>query len=254
MICKLGLDVEFGCRKRGQFIPAHDVFSREIGTTGIIGLDGHPQTGELRPGASTNLIEVVTNMYAAFKYVSDILAENDVTLHAGQWRDNKALGGHIHFGIGEDNTSRRTAMIPYLDHFLDKIVSNKTDNVAEKRLRIERGYGGLRQVRSKPYGFEYRTPGSFIHNPQLSMVYLTLAKLSSIVSIDREFSASKYPLSNSVYDNARALFDEAVGAMARNSITEDIDDCLLGLDVIKDVFKRTPSINWEDNILTNWRG
>lgn len=252
MIPKIGLDIEFGVRKSGQFMPAHDVFSREIGTSGIIGLDGHPQTGELRPDASTNLVEVVTNMYAAFKYVNDIFVENDITLHAGQWRDNKALGGHVHFGIGEDNTSRRSATIPYLDHFLDKIVSNKTDDVLEKRLRIERGYGGLSQVRSKPYGFEYRTPGSFIHNPQLSMVYLTLAKLSSIAAMDRPFDASKYPTSRGVYTNARALFDEAVGALSRNGITEDIDDCLLGLDVIKDVFKRSPSINWEDNLLENW--
>ena len=253
MICKIGLDIEFGCRQRGQFIPAHDVFSREIGTSGTIGLDGHPMTGELRPDASTNLVEVVTNMYAAFKYVNDIFVENDITLHAGQWRDGKAIGGHVHFGIGEDNISRRTAMVPYLDHFLDTIVSSKTDNMAEKRERINRGYGGLSQIRSKPYGFEYRTPGSFIHNPQLSMIYLTLSKLASIAAIDKPFSVSKYPTSNSVYDNSRALFDDAVDVMARNNIAGDIDDCLLGLDVIKDIFKRTPSINWEDNILDNWR-
>ena len=155
--------------------------------------------------------------------------------------------------MGGENIGRRNAIVPYLDHFLDKIVSNKTDDMSEKRLRRERGYGHLSETRSKPYGFEYRTPGSFIHNPQLSMVYLTLSKLASIASIDREFSASKYPTSNSVYDNSRLLFDEAVGAMARNSITGDIDDCLLGLDVIKDVFKRAPIINWEDNILDNWR-
>ena len=254
MICKIGLDIEFGVRKNGQFMPAHDVFSREIGTSGTIGLDGHPQTGELRPDASTNLVEVVTNMYAAFKYVNDIFVENHITLHAGQWRDGKAIGGHVHFGIGEANIGRRSAIVPYLDHFLDKIVSNKTDDAAEKRLRIERGYGELSAIRSKPYGFEYRTPGSFIHNPQLSMVYLTLSKLSSIAAIDRPFSASKYPTSRDVYTNARELFDEAVGVMARNNITEDIDDCLLGLDVIKDVFKRTPSINWEDNILGHWSG
>ena len=253
MICKIGLDVEGGCRRRGEFMPAYELFSREISIDSTIGLDGHPSTLEVRPAASTNIIEVITNIYSALKYVTDICNGHSVTIHAGQWRDQKAIGSHVHFGVGGENIGRRNTIVPYLDHFLDTIVSNKTDDMEEKRLRLERGYGERSSTRSKPYGFEYRTPGSFIHNPQLSMVYLTLSKLSSIAAIDRSFSASKYPTSNSVYDNSRLLFDEAVGAMARNNITEDIDDCLLGLDVIKDVFKRTPSINWEDNILDNWR-
>lgn len=253
MLCKLGMDVELVCNKDGEYIPAHEIFSREIGTSGRFGLDGSPRISEMRPAESENIIELVTNIYTAFKYVDDLFTENRVTLHAGHYKSGQSIGCHVHFGIGEDNIGRRNAIVPYLDHFLDKIVSNKTDNMEEKRLRLNSGYGELSAVRSKPYGFEYRTPGSFIHNPQLSMVYLTLAKLSSIAAIDRPFSASKYPTSNDVYDNARLLFDEAVGAMARTNIPEDIDDCLLGLDVIKDVFKRAPSINWEDNILDNWR-
>ena len=253
MLSKIGADVEVGFRKNGEFIPAYEIFSRDIGITAPFSLDGHPSTGEIRPAPSTNIVEVVTNIYTALNCFTDIFNENAVSVHAGQWRDGKSLGFHVHFGIGEENIGRRNTIVPYLDHFLDTIVSNKTDNMEEKRLRLERGYGERSSTRSKPYGFEYRTPGSFIHNPQLSMVYLTLSKLSSIAAIDRSFSASKYPTSNSVYDNSRLLFDEAVGAMARNNITEDIDDCLLGLDVIKDVFKRTPSINWEDNILDNWR-
>lgn len=254
MIPKIGLDIEFGLRQRGQFIPANAVFSREIGTTGRIGLDGHPQTGELRPDASTNIVEVVTNMYAAFKYVMNVLDDNDITLHGGQVRDGKALGGHIHFGIGEENIGRQDSIVRYLDFFLDNIVSNATDNAAEKRERHRIGYGHPSSVRSKPYGFEYRTPGSFIYSPELSMVYLTVAKLSSIVSVDRPFDSSKYPLARGVYDNIRALFDEAVGTMSRQDVTTDIDDCLLGLDIIKRMFSSAPTINWEGNILDNWRG
>lgn len=257
MICKIGLDVEAGCRRRGEFIPAYDVFSRSIGTSGRIGLDGHPATLEARPDASTNIIEVVTNIYTAFNCFDELFIENDITIHVGHWQDNKPLGGHIHFGIGPDNITHRNEIVKYLNFFLDKLISPATDNLDEKRLRRDRGYGGTSDIRSKPYGFEYRTPGSFIHNPELTMVYFTIAKLASIAASDTSFDSSKYTVSKSIYDNVAALFEEATETMGRQGIRDDITDCVLGVSIIKRMFRGIEivvPINWEDNILDNWRG
>ena len=72
MLVKIGFDGELVCRKDGEYIEAHNIFSRSIGTSGRFGLDGSPRIAEVRPDASTNIIKVVTNIYTAFKYVDDI--------------------------------------------------------------------------------------------------------------------------------------------------------------------------------------
>ena len=257
MLHKIGADVEVGLRKDGEFIPAYDVFSRSIGTTGIFGLDGHPATSELRPAPSTNIIEVVTNIYTALNCFTDIFDENGITVHAGHWQDSKPLGFHIHFGIGEDSITHRNEITTYLNFFLDTLISPATDNMEEKRLRRDRGYGRTSDIRSKPYGFEYRTPGSFIHNPELTMIYFTIAKLASIVASDTPFDSSRYTTTKSINDNVVALFDAATASMERQGIRDDIADCVLGMSIIKCMFSGvsiiTP-INWNDNILDNWRG
>ena len=257
MLAKIGFDGELVCRKDGEYIEAHNIFSRSIGTSGRFGLDGSPRISELRPDASINIIEVVTNIYTALNVFRDIFEENNVTFHAGHYKHGQAIGNHIHFGCGQDNISHRDRIVSYLNFFVDKLLSPATDDEEEVRLRRARGYGGLSDVRSKPYGFEYRTPGSFIHNPELTMVYFTIAKLVSIAASEGNFIPSNYRTSEGVYNNAVTLFDEANTVLTNQGITEDISDCVLGMAIIKRMFSGTSiitPINWEDNILDNWGG
>ena len=257
MLSKIGLDVELVCNKDGEYIPAHNIFSRSIGTSGQFGLDGSPRISEMRPNASENIIEVVTNIYTALKYVDDLFTENNVTLHSGHYKSGQAIGSHIHFGNGEENIAHRNEIVKYLNFFLDELISPATDNMEEKAHRRNSGYGRLGDIRSKPYGFEYRTPGSFIHNPELTMVYFTIAKLASIAASDTPFDFSKYTTTKSINDNVVALFDAATASMGRQGIRDDIADCVLGMSIIKRMFRGadiiTP-VNWNDNILDNWRG
>ena len=160
---KVGLDPEFLLFDRhGGFVPARDIFGS--GSTGEdVGVDECDNTGELRPqeGTPAKVIKNTTNLLAKLgsKIKSrELLVYAGASAYTDDDYEDVPLGGHIHFNV------------PYCEDFveaLDAFIGVPMLRMADSDRRDDDEYGELSAWESKPYGFEYRTPPSFIGKPDL---------------------------------------------------------------------------------------
>jgi len=197
------------------------------------GTDGDSHIAEIRPGISDNPVELVGKIRKV------MLSKNDIKhliWRAGHYVDGHPIGGHIHISYREN--------VNMLVNNLDAVVMALSDvfddkNQVERRKRT--GYGGNGLYHTKEYGLEYRSPGSWLINPALSLVYLTLSKLVTLMTIkgftfsveERRKGPKKLLL------NFYRSFD---------SIPED---CKKGLEVLNNMIDK--KINWLADIKGNWR-
>jgi len=146
------------------------------------GVDGHVFIAELRPPPAVHPRDLVAQ-------IKDVLASRaeqlkDYKWLAGPWIQKKPLGGHIHFGV------------PLEDHFADALnhqfapllaLSEPAELAALRRttkpsaigLHSSTGdnpYGMLGDIRKKTWGFECRTPGSYIVTPGVTLGLITAGK------------------------------------------------------------------------------
>ena len=160
---KVGLDPEFLLFDRhGGFVPARDIFGRSS-TGDEVGVDECDNTGELRPKEGTpakvikNTTDLLTKLGSKIK-ARELLVYAGVSTYADDNYEDIPLGGHIHFNI------------PYCEDFveaLDAFIGVPMLRMADSDRREDDAYGELSEWESKPYGFEYRTPPSFIGKPDL---------------------------------------------------------------------------------------
>jgi hypothetical protein len=159
---KLGLDPEFLITQNGELTSAHlllgTVKEGQIGTDGI--KEGYREIGELRPdpGTPEELVSNVKKLYQSLNVILKVKANEYKVFAGGGRRHNFSLGGHIHFNIPSD-----IGLTQLLDDFIGKTLQSLEGAGRPQR----RDYGRLSDVRAKPYGFEYRTPPSFIGKPDL---------------------------------------------------------------------------------------
>lgn len=168
----IGCDPELICRRNGQFVPANKFFK----SNSSFGLDGSDSVAEIRPGFSESPIDITAKIYQILDYGHSKVS--DLELFAGHYQNNYAIGGHTHFSVQPD-----PAVLDGLDIVLGSL-SNCIDDKEQRHKRERSGYGKKSSVRRKPYGFEYRTPGSFLFSPSVTLVHLTLAKLTVIGVIE----------------------------------------------------------------------
>lgn len=203
---QLGTDPEFvflgpkGLIAASDYFPAQDNNSHN---NPEIGGDGHPATVELRPPPRTSPSEVVGE-------ISRILAENWQVVPAGlAWRagshcEGKTLGGHLHFGAdpGADPLRIQDNILTALDGVLAQFMSLLEDPT-EALMRRATRYGKPSDVRDKPWGFEYRTPASFIVSPEISIGVLALGK----AILHEEFIEGPSSIQNLRGSRFRAVYD-----------------------------------------------
>ena len=164
---KIGLDPEFLLfNKYDEFVSADEILDRGSYTSEV-GIDQDCETGELRPPAGTPS-EMMRTFTRLLRELHKEVKGNKLSVFAGAGRkfpdedgDNYtiSLGGHIHFNL--HNSARVLSEI--LDDFIGKPML-KMANSDRKRFG---SYGRLTDYETKPYGFEYRTPPSFIGKPDL---------------------------------------------------------------------------------------
>lgn len=178
----LGADPEFCCvNSKGTLIKA----SNWTSTTSRFGRDANEWVFELRPECSANPADIVKDIKTIF---------NDAVLNEPQYLQWKWIsgsshkkfpfGGHIHFGINKKIISAKDACSQFLDHYLGLItllLEDKEQAIARRQYNITPGgntvaYGRASDFREKPYGFEYRTPSSWISSPYIALGILSLAK------------------------------------------------------------------------------
>ena len=168
---RLGADPEFELHRHGKPFPANGVL-RGVGTP--LGVDGSMHTGELRPclNGGGRVDAVFYRDSKAGDGVSSLLdqlaSKLDETFEVfGGSGCHRPLGGHIHSsGIEEDDT---------LLNLLDQFIAIPLNEVSNTRIRHSAGYAYLGETRLQPWGFEYRSPCSWLSTPDLTRGVLSIA-------------------------------------------------------------------------------
>lgn len=177
---KIGADPEFmiANSKNGKMVPASEFFPRE----GLFGCDNiripsrqQRPVAELRPKPDTSPTAVHNNIKQALELANKKVPYKNIKWLAGsQPFSGFSIGGHIHFS----NFPLNNQSLRVLDNYLGLPVFLIENQATAVKRRIK--YGRLGDYRMKEYGgFEYRTPGSWLISPEITMAVLCLAKIVS---------------------------------------------------------------------------
>jgi len=153
------------------------------------GVDGHRYIAELRPEPAISPKELTDNIRRTLAFGNPVIRQ--FTWLSGAFKFQKPLGGHIHFGGITFNHAIATA----LDRYLPILLSHTEPREEAILRRTTNFYGGkpyglLGDFRDKSWGFEYRTPSSFIVTPAITRGILTAAK--AIVLEELESGSQSY--------------------------------------------------------------
>lgn len=170
----IGADPEFICTKGNSIIRADDWvgdFNNED-----FGADGNHVTFELRPAPSVNPLDVVNNIHDIF--VRKVIEQPQFlrfNWHAGSWYKRHPLGGHVHFGI-MDNEFQHSQAVNVLDNYvgLISLLLEKKDDAIKRRNDT---YGHMGCQRPQDWGFEYRPMSSWLSSPYVASSLLCLSKV-----------------------------------------------------------------------------
>lgn len=224
----LGCDPELICRKNGSFVPAHNYFK----SNSSFGLDGCDSVAEIRPGYSESPIDLTAKIYQVLEYGHEKYP--DLEFFAGHCVDDRPIGGHTHFGLEPD-----TKIIEALDVVLGSF-STCVDDKNQRARRERTGYGKKGAYRRQPHGFEYRTPGSFLLSPSITLIHFTLAKLAVIGVLEDNIDFADLKGTQHSCTFLKKL-------KQLPTIPEDCQEGLKELDLL--IGKK---VNWNQDILPNW--
>lgn len=195
----LGADPEFCCiNTRGQLVRSSDYTSKNAG----FGRDDNQWVFEAHPEPDTEPRNIHANISKIFK---DALSHS----HFAKWKwisgssyKNLPFGGHIHFGISNKIISAADACSDYLDHYVGLItllLEDKAQAIARRKYNLTPGghevhYGLASDFREKKYGFEYRTPSSWLSSPKVALGILCLSKvvMYEVVNNRKSFTFDYY--------------------------------------------------------------
>jgi len=212
------------------------------------GCDGHSSTAELRPDASSDTREVVSNIGSLLLGFKETFPE--YSLKAGGIIGGESIGGHIHIGGG---------LYPELQSKLD-IVFEALSHVFEPRAQVEQrrrgSYGRRKEFRRKSWGIEFRTPISWMLSPFHSLLYLGTAKLLTQcrdLDIDTIWKDLRGTSDSMTLTRGKALLQEVFAyfsAHANEYINED--EIIDIVDSFQYLIENGASFSWDNNILDYW--
>ncbi|HEX6989473.1 MAG TPA: hypothetical protein VF282_08390 [Bacillota bacterium] len=177
----IGADPEFMLvhRRTRRLIVASYYLRKE----GALGLDNQRLTGsrsrrpiaEVRPRPAAEPEQVVQRIRRLLRRMPRRLRRGNVRWCAGSGpRGNYPIGGHIHFS----GLPLTAGLVRALDTYLALPLAMVEDPRRARRRR--RRYGFLSEVREKSWGFEYRTPPSWLVTPGYARAVLALTKLIAL--------------------------------------------------------------------------
>ncbi len=193
---RVGSDAEFLCLD--GYDEVVNSSSYDASYNSCFGADGNGVLFEARPEPSKNPLEVVYNIQDIFfRQIITNQKFNNFKWIAGSYYCGYPLGGHIHFGLkGKIGMGESSS---YLDNYLGSIsilLEKKNDGL----YRRSSGYGRISDCRNQPYGFEYRTPSSWLVSPYISAAFLCLAKTIMFeVLNNKKFKFNTYVDSRNFY-------------------------------------------------------
>lgn len=181
---------------------------------------------ELRPRPSTNSLEVTVNIMDLLKQTAHhvetrskkLLRFGSVSMVAASYRDNRAAGFHVHFGLPtlllRDEPSYKQ-QLKNIVHILDYYVGIPSiipegEEDSKRRCNKTSSYGTPGDFRSDMMTLEYRVPGGhLLRHPVLTNGLLSISRvvmkdiLSRIKSYTNEFSR---PFNTGNYEDLRKLY------------------------------------------------
>jgi hypothetical protein len=170
----IGADPEFICTTASNsVICAEEFCGNNINES--FGCDGNGVLFEVRPTPSKNPLAVLGNIHKIFS--NQVLKHPEFLKYnwmAGSYCSGYPMGGHIHFGV-KNYIADYQRVVTILDNYVGAL-SVLIDSPELSSSRRAKGYGSMGDYRTQPYGFEYRTPGSWLSSPYVSAVMLCLAK------------------------------------------------------------------------------
>jgi|GEM_PF-3244896 len=191
----IGCDPEFILVQDGRHINCN---IQHNCTHGNIGSDHGGRVGELRPKHGTPA-EVAANLRGLLSYIQQQYPNTKVVCGGGAGSPNnpsyEAIGGHIHFGglrlnaTYESSTRWRNRnryrqgrrhLSPNTDDnklvvALDFFIGRRLKKVSGGSRPRGSCYGKLSDIETKTWGFEYRTPPSWVTDPYLAEAVLAVA-------------------------------------------------------------------------------
>jgi Phage phiEco32-like COOH.NH2 ligase-type 2 len=177
----LGADVELMLRNPvGKMVLASNYFGRK----GRVGCDDRSlqfdgqrlPLMELRPEPDASPLGLMANLRDTMMEATRKIDRAQVEWRAGSMPFKRyCTGGHIHFS----SVPFSSRFVKVLDNYLG-LPLMMVEDPRTARLRRPR-YGFLGDVRHKDYGgFEYRTPGSFIVSPDITVAAFCLAYVVAV--------------------------------------------------------------------------
>lgn len=242
----LGADPEFAIRLQGRPVGANEYFT----ASASLGCDGSASTGEIRPGYHQEPLSLVCKIMKIFQYGYQEFPQ--LEWYCGHYVDNKALGGHIHIGDKRLKDPKDLEERNYLINTIDNLevllenLSQVVDDQEQKRRRLNTSYGSPRAYRPQAHGIEYRTPGSWLLSPTVSLMFITLSKIA-VDAAQNNLNLKR------IGDKLHAIdLMQDLHTHLKAQKVEIPGDCELGIGACEKVAKDRIKFNWNLNFIGNW--
>lgn len=240
----LGADPEFLLSKEGNVVDSEDALgSRDLESP--FGGDIGGVLTEVRPAPSQDPIVVARNIHSIFSATMRDKPNlvKDYSWIAGSYNggvpnNGVPMGGHIHFGgLGSESQPRcRYLSIDTANSVLDNYVGAVSLLIEDpqegkaRRDHIHRGQNGVYRYgrpsdrRPNAWGWEYRTPSSWLVSPSVAAAMLCLAKTVIYEAVNNPaFSFGQY----TTRDNFLKMETHALRAKRFPLIWRDIGKMML---------------------------
>src|ERR1017187_246514 len=235
-----GADLEFLCLWNGQLVGNNHEEDNHKSPWGLDG-GGAMLIHEIRPAPSEQPEEIVKNIHKIFQWKisrePSFLKYNWV---AGSYVKDRCLGGHLHVGIPKTIIHPKI-VAQHFDHYVGAISilledieqGKKRRNYAEgEDINGNQGYGNATDYREQPHGAEYRTPGSFLSSPYITLGFLSLTKVVAYELINNstfgwneyiEFDDFKYMRKDKVRNKLPQIWSDITKMHLYNQYRKSLD-------------------------------
>lgn len=147
------------------------------------GADQNDRLVELRPAPSRSALEVLASTLAELRFLYRYLSGNPAA-SLNEWVGSAFLhgdgmGGHVHFGRKRPHQGEEVKGLDGLAKVMRaaQLFDTQGWNRRSQGDQFHQIYGAYGDTRAQKHGYEYRTLPTWLDNPRLGFLVLTLSKL-----------------------------------------------------------------------------
>lgn len=203
---KIGADPEFCFSSSSRRC---DASLLKLNQGPAFGADNNGRLVEVRPHPSRSAIEVCASILTTLRWMAVLTPSTlDYDWLSGAFLYDDGIGGHVHFGRKRPTRKEEVSALDNIEEALLFLGAYPKDQVDRRRLGDARRqvYGKPGDFRLQSHGYEYRTFPSWLDNPALAFLTLTLSKLAVLEPGLFEFGSKNYDLETTRIKNFLAYF------------------------------------------------